>query len=337
MTTSGPARWLRTLAVCLALITSTTAAGKPAISVAILVFDDVQIIDFAAPYEVFGHADYEIFTVSPDGQPVITAMGLHVSPDYGFADMPAAQAVIVPGGDVRKVKQLPAVQQWLARMQSTAEHIVSVCTGAHILAEAGLLNGQRATTFKGALDNFAADYPKVTLAPEQRFVDNGQIITSAGLSSGIDAALHLVQKVSGLAAARTIAMHIEYDWDPDGGFVRAQMADRYLPYNQYKWPQPIEFARDYSYGDKTQWTKAFQVKSTAAAAALLATYQQAMAEHADWQAVASTTANQLRWQSVQDGNRVGHAVTVRNTGQANQYQLILDITVLPSAPQDRAL
>ncbi|MCU7553292.1 DJ-1/PfpI family protein [Alteromonas sp. ASW11-19] len=326
--------WLRRLTVCTMLMMTTGVAAKPPITVAILLFDDVQIIDFAAPYEVFGHAGYDIFTVSPDGQPVVTAMGLHVSPDYGFADMPAAEAVLIPGGDVRKVKQQSAVKQWLARMQTGAEHIVSVCTGAHILAEAGLLNGQRATTFKGALDNFATDYPNVTLAPHERFVDNGQIITSAGLSSGIDAALHLVQKVSGLATARTVALHIEYDWDPDGGFVRALMADRYYPDNQYDWPQPIAFDREYSYGDKTTWTKAFHVKSPAAATALLASYRKAMAVHEDWQAVTTEAEDQLRWHSVRDGNTVRHDVTVTRAGQAGQYRLTLDIAVVSATSGD---
>lgn len=184
-----PLRWL-TLAFMLPLLALPVQASKP-FKVAILMFDEVQIIDFAAPYEVFGQAKFEVFTVSKNGKPVTTAMGLSVNPHYSFANMPEADAILVPGGDTGKVMHDQQVLSWLKTQQVKVGHILSVCTGAHILAEAGLLDGKAATTFHRALDNFEKDYPAIAVKRQQRFVDNGQIVTSAGLSSGIDASLHL--------------------------------------------------------------------------------------------------------------------------------------------------
>src|SRR5437764_7530566 len=113
---------------------------------------------------------------------------------------------------------------------------MSVCTGAFILAKAGLLDGLSATTVRGGLDRLAEAGKSITVVHDKRYVDNGKIITTAGLSSGIDGALYLVSKIDGLGAAQQIALGIEYDWDPQGKFARAALADRYLPnLTGFKW------------------------------------------------------------------------------------------------------
>ena len=246
-----------TFAAIVALFALPVQANKP-FTVAILMYDDVQIIDFAAPYEVFGQAQFEVFTVSSSGKPVTTTMGLSVNPTYSFATMPAADAILIPGGDTQRVMHDEKVLSWLKTQQKSAKHILSVCTGAYILAESGLLDGKSATTFHRALDGFEKDYPAISVARQQRFVDNGQIITSAGLSSGIDASLHLVSQVLGQDRARTVALHLEYDWDPAGGFVRANMADRMLPHNEYHWPEGILFDRLSALGDEQHWQIKYQ-------------------------------------------------------------------------------
>src|SRR5690606_36257105 len=98
--------------------------------------------------------------------------------------------------------------------------MMSVCTGSYILASAGLLDGRKATTFHGAFDGFERTFPEVELVRDRRWVDSGRIVTSAGLSSGIDTALYLVSRFHGDVRARSVALHLEYPWDPEGGFVR---------------------------------------------------------------------------------------------------------------------
>ncbi len=197
--------------------------------VAILVFDGVQIIDFTGPYEVFGQARFDVFTVSRDGRPLTTAMGLRIDPAHAFADAPEADILLVPGGGIQSATSSSETLEWVRRQSERAEYTLSVCNGAFVLAEAGLLDGLTATTFYGLLDSFESSHPEVDVVRDQRYTDNGRILTSAGLSSGIDASLYLVSKVLGMGRAQQIALHMEYDWNPGSDFARAALADRYLP------------------------------------------------------------------------------------------------------------
>lgn len=320
-------RWLF-VAFMLSLFALPAQASKP-FKVAILMFDDVQIIDFAAPYEVFGQAKFEVFTVSADGKPVTTVMGLSVNPRYSFANMPDADAIIVPGGNTHKIMNDKQVQNWLKAQQGKTGHILSVCTGAYILAESGLLDGKAATTFYGALHNVEKEYPAISLQRDKRFVDNGQIITSAGLSSGIDASLHLVSKVLGEDKARTIALHIEYDWDPKGGFVRANMADRMLPYNEYNWPEGIKFERLSALGNEQRWQIKYKMISSASAQNLMAVYNTAMARHADWTFNDNGVALQSEW--LGSGNNQGWVTSAAITVDTapDTYFITLDVYQRP--------
>lgn len=138
-------------------------------------------------------------------------MGLKVTPDRSFESLPEVNAILVPGGDVSMISKNQQVLNWLKQQYHEVSNVLSVCTGSDIVAKSGLLNGLSATTFHKNLDNLAIEFPEITVLNNKRFVDNGKIITSAGLSSGIDAALHLVSKVKGVESAKTVAMHIEYD------------------------------------------------------------------------------------------------------------------------------
>jgi putative intracellular protease/amidase len=245
------------------------AARDPTeIRVGILMFDGVQIIDFAAPYEVFGQAGFTIDTVSADGKPITTTMGLKVVPDLAFAGAPKFDVLLIPGGHVQDVASSEAVLSWLRTQSSKADLTLSVCTGSHILAAGGLLKDLPATTFHTAFDQLAHISPSTKVVRDVRWVDNGKIITSAGLSSGIDAALHVVERLMGEARARTIAMTLEYNWDPTQGFVRGLMADRYINAS-VQWPEGSRFERLVSYGDRTQWIQRFRVSGKAAPAEYL--------------------------------------------------------------------
>ncbi len=184
---------------------------------AILVFDGVQIIDFAAPYEVFGQAGFYAYTVSPDGGPITTTMDMHVTPHYGLDDAPRPDVLLVPGGQVDEMRADERVLAWIRESAARADHVLSVCTGAFLLAEAGLLDGTPATTFHNALDDLAVAFPAVEVVRGVRFVDNGKVVTAAGLSAGLDAAIHLVKEIQGPQAARRLAEHIEYAWDGEPG------------------------------------------------------------------------------------------------------------------------
>lgn len=318
-------RYFRLFVTLLLTLYCASAAAEDKFKVAILLFDEVQIIDFAAPYEVFGHANFEVFTVSKDGKPIQTVMGLDVTPKYSFANMPTVDAVVIPGGNVHDAMEDANIQNWLKAQKKTAKHLLSVCTGSHILAEAGLLDGQSATTFHRAIDWLQNDYPKIDIQRDKRFVDNGQIIVSAGLSSGMDASLHLVGKVLGMDRAKTIAMHIEYDWNNDNGFVRATMADTRLPNNKYDWPKGVEFALASSYGDDDYWQKTYKVTTKVAKERLVAAFAKAMTAHDDWLLQKSANQHQFTWKGAGANNNWRLQLEVVEATQPNQLVFRVDV------------
>jgi putative intracellular protease/amidase len=197
--------------------------------VAILVFDGVEIIDSMGPYEVFGAAGCDVYTVAATKDPVTSAMGLKVVPAYTFADAPQPDVLVVPGGGVKAASGDAATLQWVTDVTARDQVTMSVCNGAFILASAGLLDGLTATTTSGNIDRLRETYPKIKVVENQRYVDNGRIMTTAGLSAGIDGALHVVDRVFGHGTAQQVALSEEYDMNGRAGFARAALADRNVP------------------------------------------------------------------------------------------------------------
>jgi len=193
-------------------------------NVGILIFDGVEILDFAGPFEVFSRtrlapgaasrrseesAPFRVFTVAKSAAPISTTGGLAVIPHYGFADAPKIDLLVVPGGGgTRPLLNDAEVLDWIRRTASGARQVTSVCTGSLLLAKAGLLAGRRATTHWNALDLLATlEVDKVER--ELRVVDDG-VITSAGVASGIDMAFYVVERLWGAEIADETAHYIEY-------------------------------------------------------------------------------------------------------------------------------
>jgi transcriptional regulator GlxA family with amidase domain len=190
-------------------------------NVAIYIFDEVEVLDFCGPFEVFsvtggrGGAErpFNVYTVARAPGPVAARNGLSVNPRYTFADCPPPDILVVPGGyGTRREMREAEVLDWLKERERGAELLLSVCTGSLILARAGLLEGLEATTHHLALAELREAAPRTAVAPEKRFVDNGRIITAAGISAGIDAALHVVARLHGREQAAETAAYMEYDW-----------------------------------------------------------------------------------------------------------------------------
>jgi len=192
-------------------------------NLAILIFADVEVLDFCGPFEVFSVANrfaepaaFSVFTVAKKPGPVVTHNGLSVHPHLQLIDCPKPDILLVPGGrGTRTEMHDPAIIDWIKGAAGDAELVLSVCTGSLLLAKAGLLDGLEATTHYGALDLLKEMAPSTTVHADRRYVDNGRIICSAGIAAGIDMSLHVVARLLGDDVALKTARQIEYPWNKD--------------------------------------------------------------------------------------------------------------------------
>ena len=190
--------------------------------IAILLFPDVEELDAIGPWEVlsywtrkFPEDGWRVNCVSRDGAPVLCAKGLTVLPHFSRDTMPTADVVLHPGGQgTRPLLEDTDHLDWVRRLDAEASLTTSVCTGALVFAKAGLLRGRPVTTHWASLDLLATLEPTAEVRGESRFVDDGNLITSAGISAGIDMALHLVARLHSVERAREVRRGIQYDPEP---------------------------------------------------------------------------------------------------------------------------
>lgn len=221
---------LATTALVLAVTASAGGGTKPLsapktgrIQIAFVMTENATMIDFAGPWEVFTDVHvpsrgesmaeqmpFAVYTVGESREPIRTSGGMQVVPDYTFADAPEPDVVVVGaqrGGT-------PEMMEWLREQAASADVVMSVCTGAFQLARAGLLDGKRATTHHQFYDRLAERFPKVEVVRSKRFVRSDDVISTAGgLTSGIDLALHVVERYFGREVAQTTADYMEYESD----------------------------------------------------------------------------------------------------------------------------
>src|SRR6516165_3751531 len=188
--------------------------AKDPIPVAFLISDGAVVIDFCGPWEVFqdvmipgrDEMPFRLYTVAETKKPIRTSGGMQIVPDYTIADAPAPKVIVIPA----QSDPTPAVLDWIKKSSKTTDVTMSVCTGAFVLAKTGLLDGKSATTYHGAFGRFAMKFPDVQLKRGARFVENGNLATAGGLSSGIDLALRVVERYYGREVAGKTAYDLEY-------------------------------------------------------------------------------------------------------------------------------
>ena len=194
-------------------------------NVAIVLYEGVELLDFAGPGEVFaaaanvgrdrGEPAFKVYTVAPARQPLKSQGFVTITPDYGTDDAPPPDILVIPGGASQTLLKSERFMSWAVAAMKNAKITLTVCTGAFIPATAGLLDGQSATTHHGSFDGLRSAAPRVTVIEGKRFVDNGSIITTAGVSAGIDGALHTVARLLGRNVADSTASYMEYHWTPE--------------------------------------------------------------------------------------------------------------------------
>jgi transcriptional regulator GlxA family with amidase domain len=193
--------------------------------IGILMFDGVEALDFAGPFEVFttatrmqarlapeAAAPFEVRTVSRDGGTVQARAGLVVQVDHAFASAPAFDLLLVPGGVVDAALACDDTRAWIARVAPACEVVASVCTGAFLLAAAGVTGDAPLTTHWEDLADLRAAWPALTVVDNVRWVEHGRVISSAGIAAGIDMSLHLVERLAGRALAERTARQMDVRW-----------------------------------------------------------------------------------------------------------------------------
>lgn len=195
------------------------------LNVAVFLYDGVEILDFSGPGEVFAasHFDgggFRVYTVAATKDPLVSQGFVHIQPQYSIDDCPKPDIIVLPGGNTGPSVDNEAVIQWVQQEAPDLTAALSVCTGAFILERAGLLRGKKATTFHNAIASLRERATETEVLENTRWVDNGKIITTAGVSAGIDGALHLVERLCGMEVAQATAHYMEYDkWDPTDGVI----------------------------------------------------------------------------------------------------------------------
>jgi len=188
-------------------------------NVGIYVSDDAEVLDFAGPFEVFSTAarldrslGLTVFLIGESGGPVVARNGFRVLPHYTISDHPAIDVLMVAGGVHTGEMGKDGVIGWISRQAVTATWVTSVCTGAFLLARAGLLEGRRVTTHWEDLPDLEREFPALAVVGETRWVEDGNRLTSAGIAAGIDMSLYLVSRLGGAELARRTARQMDYPW-----------------------------------------------------------------------------------------------------------------------------
>jgi transcriptional regulator GlxA family with amidase domain len=188
------------------------------LNVAILVYDGIYLLDFTGPLEVFfdtfstdGQQLFNVYTVSPTKQ-FKAHSGLNITSDYEVINCPKPDILVVPGGNLQLLKNNDSLKNWIINTAEKSQLVMSVCTGAFILADTGLLNGLNITTWYGALDKLQDKVKSAKVVKGVRYTDNGKIITTSGVSAGIDGALYVVSKIFGKETADRTAKYMDYEY-----------------------------------------------------------------------------------------------------------------------------
>lgn len=195
------------------------------LTVGIFLFNKVELLDFAGPYEVFSvtaelnqYRMFQVFTLSEDGRPIQTINGLKVMVDYSFDNHPPIDLLVIPGGvGTRNEVNNEAVIRWIQKAHRNGQLTMSVCSGSVLLGKAGLLEGLEAVTHHEVFHLLEKASPRTRINRDERWIDNDRVMTSAGISAGIDLSLHVVEKLYGPDIKKKTVTYMEYgDWKDKG-------------------------------------------------------------------------------------------------------------------------
>jgi putative intracellular protease/amidase len=318
-------QWVITVLLMLWPTLINAQGDKP--NVAILVYDGVQIIDHAVPFEVLGQYSLNnVYTVSADGGPITTYMGMRVLPNYSFADAPNPDVLVLPGGDAGEAQRNQGIVSWVKRTVSEVDHILTVCTGIFFLAGNEVLDGKQITTWYDRQAELQRISPRAEVVSDRTVVESGRLVSSAGL--GVDGALRIVARLHGEAWAEVVRLNMEHQPIPLELHVpRAELADVMLPggvYAVFPWRE-AELLR-YE-GNRDKWSMDWRFDSQEPMGSLSARFREALNLEEGWDLV-STESERSAWNSEWtiggSGESVWQAV-IRLRDLGNRFDLEMNV------------
>lgn len=285
---------LAALAAALAAPPATAQPTKP--RVAILVYDGVQVIDHAIPFEVFGQfALNEVYTVAKEPGGVTTFMGMRILPNHTFADAPEPDVLVLPGGDAGEAVRDPETAAWIRRTAAEADHVLTICTGTFFLVGTDLLDGARITTWYDRQAELARAVPSATVVADSIVVESGKLVTAAGL--GVEGSLRVLERLHGTGWAEVVRLNMEHEPVPPSHHVpRVELADLNLPdgiYGAFPW-RAADLER--FEGDRDRWAMTWRFHSEASADSLRDRIVAAVADPDGW-ALVDESRGPDRWES----------------------------------------
>ena len=187
-------------------------------NIGIFIYHDAEVLDFCGPFEVFTNVKLftkdkgvEVFTVAEQSE-IVNAQGLRIMPNYNFTNCPKLDIFLIPGGSGMSLTENEGLKEFIRLQTDQVQKLLSVCTGSLVYRVLGLLDGLEVTTHFDSIEILKRLAPKAKVNSTKRYVDNGKIVTSAGISAGIDMSLHVCEEIWGLNTAISIAKYMEYDW-----------------------------------------------------------------------------------------------------------------------------
>lgn len=250
-----------------------------------LIFDHADIMDVTGPWSVLVHNGVRVVSFAKSKDPVTIGMSMQLTPDFTLENLPEVDILIFPGSGLAETDPGDeAIQQFIQARANTTEVLFSVCSGAFFLAESGLLDGKVATTFASLIPRLERNYPEIQVVNHVKYTDNGQIVTTAGLSSGIDGAFHVISKFRGQGEVQDVANRMEYDWSKSTDYARTQLADKYIV--GVKGVVEL-FAKAYLYseGDRNEWKYQYLLSGQTSSDEVLRIIQKELSKTGKWQLV----------------------------------------------------
>lgn len=265
-------------------------------NVAILVYDGVQVIDHAVPFEVFGQFSLNnVYLVAADSDPVTTYMGMQIIPNYSFADAPTPDVLVLPGGDAGEAQKDPDIARWIEQMTTEAGHVLTVCTGIFFLAENDILKGKQVTTWYDRQEELQGIVPDAEVISDRLVVESGKLVSSAGL--GVEGALHVLTRLHGKAWSEVVRLNMEHESVSEEHHIpRVELADMMLPNTVYS-AFPWRDAELLNYeGDRNQWTMEWRFNSGESLDSLSEEFRRALVFEEGWKFVSDEVSGD-EWES----------------------------------------